>query len=97
MPFPISGSGIDGELTIDYAELGAVMRSAEIRAIVTEAAHAVAAELGGDPEVDRVWVNSYTTDRAAASVTIPGYTGDMELKYGALRSAAAGAGLEVSG
>jgi len=41
---------------------------------------------------DAVWVNHYTTDRPAASVTIPAA---RQAKHGTLTKAASAAGLEV--
>jgi len=41
---------------------------------------------------DAVWVNEYTTDRPAASVTIPAA---RQAKHGTLTKAATSAGLEV--
>lgn len=57
--------------------------SAEIGALAQE----VAANCG-----DAVWVNHYTTDRSAASVTIPAA---RQAKHGTLTRAASAAGLEV--
>lgn len=41
---------------------------------------------------DAVWVNHYTTDRAAAAVTVPAA---RQAKHGTLTKAASAAGLEV--
>lgn len=41
---------------------------------------------------DTAWMNTYTTDRAAASVTIPAA---RQAKHGTLTRAASAAGLEV--
>ena len=50
------------------------------------------AEKVADNAGDAVWVDSYTTDRAAASVTIPAA---RQAKHGTLTKAASAAGLEV--
>jgi hypothetical protein len=57
------------------------------RAEINALAQRVAGNAG-----DAVWVNHYTTDRAAASVTIPAA---RQAKHGTLTKAASAAGLEV--
>ena len=82
------------QLMLDYDGIGEVLRSADMQGVMAEFANALAAELGGRG-VERVWVDTYTTDRGAASVTIPDYSGDDELKWGLLADAATAIGLEV--
>lgn len=82
------------KVELDRAGIGAVLRST-LRTLVNDAAHRVAANVkvaSGVPVVMR----PYTTDRAAASVTIQHRDGAaMQAKNGALTRAAAAAGLEV--
>lgn len=62
-----------------------------LKTVPADEIHALAkkvAENAGDP----AWVNTYTTDRAAASVTVPA---GMQAKHGVLTRAASAAGLEV--
>lgn len=82
------------QLHLDYRALGDVLRSTAMRNLMTETAQALAQELG-NRGVDRVWVNAYTTDRAAASVTIPEHSVDREIRDGLLTNAATAIGLEV--
>jgi hypothetical protein len=83
-------------LHLDLADL---LKSPEVRAMVDAAASAVAADVSatshdGDVEVR---VGSYTTDRAAAGVTLAHPAGlAIEAKYGVLAKAAAGAGLDTT-
>lgn len=94
MPYQLPNGG---ELVLDYAAVGALLRSAGMRSLMTEMAHRVAAIAVGGEGVERVWVDSYTTDRSAAAVTIAVKGGeDGELKYGILANAATAAGLEYS-
>jgi hypothetical protein len=65
------------------AEVLKKLAADEIRAIAKQ----VASQAG-----DAVWVNHYTTDRAAAAVTIPAA---RQAKHGTLTRAASAAGLEV--
>lgn len=53
--------------------------------------HALAQQVT-DNSGDAAWMHTYTTDRAAASVTIPAA---RQAKHGTLTRAAAAAGLEV--
>lgn len=57
---------------------------------ISSLAQKVADNAGG--EDDAAWVDTYTTDRAAASVTVPA---GRQAKHGALTRAASAAGLEV--
>lgn len=88
-----SATGV--EVRLDYKGIGEVMRSAAIQGVMAEAANALAQELGARG-VDKVYVDTYTTDRGAASVTIPDYKAEgAEAKYGLLSEAARAIGLEV--
>lgn len=81
-------------LHLDYGALGEVLRSADLGGAMADAAGAVASELrsrGIDATVE-----TYTTDRAAASVSMPLEAEGMELKYGTLTDAARAAGFEVT-
>lgn len=86
-----------GELVLDYAAVGKFLRSPQMRGLMGEAANAIAAIALGGEGVERVWVDTYTTDRGAAAVTIAVKGGDdAEVKYGILSDAALQAGLEYA-
>ena len=86
-----------GELVLDYGAIGRLLRGAPMQGLMAEAAHAVAAVAIGGEGVERVWVDTYTTDRGAAAVTIAVTGGeDSELKYGILSDAALSVGLEYA-
>ena len=72
---------------LDRAGVAEVLKSAEATALMNETARAVAANIGEDAEV-----SEYTTDRRAASVSVPA---EMQARDGALTRAAAAVGLEV--
>lgn len=94
MPYDLPGGG---ELHLDYAAIGKFLKSPGMRGLMAEAANAVAAIALGGEGVERVWVETYTTDRGAASVTIAVRGGnDAEVKYGILSDAALSAGLEYA-
>lgn len=65
------------------AEVLKKLAADEIRAVAQQVA---------DGAGDAVWMHTYTTDRAAAAVTVPA---GRQAKHGALTRAAAAAGLEV--
>ena len=73
---------------LNYKGGGEVLKQTAAPA-VNAAARQVAAAAGPDAEV-----NTYTTDRAAASVSVPA---EQQAKDGALTRAASAAGLEVRG
>lgn len=84
--------------TRDSEGITEILKSAEVTAMVNDAADKIAANVqqraGSNAIVD---VNHYTTDRAAASVLLLG--GDArarQAKEGILTGAAADAGLEVT-
>lgn len=82
------------ELRIDYSGLGKIMRSKGMQGVMAEFANKMAAELLARG-IDRVWVSTYTTDRGAASITLPDISDGQELKFGYLADAAAAVGLEI--
>lgn len=81
---------------LDHDGIAAMLKSAEWAAAVNEAATAVAGNvtaINGDLDVA---VDEYTTDRAAASVTIRDPEAlALQSRDGILTRAAAAAGLEV--
>lgn len=79
----------------DGQGIGEILRGAPMAAAVAAAAEAVADELRARG-VETVYVDYYTTDRAAAAVSIPSSVG-AELKSGRLLDAASAAGLEIGG
>lgn len=98
-----------GQIKLDHAGIEAILQSAPIAAAVAAVADQVAENVrgmgikvgdrdGGPREQDLpVDVEHYTTDRAAAAVTIAHPAGlAVQAKHGALTSAAAAAGLEVT-
>jgi hypothetical protein len=62
-----------------------------LKKLAADEIHALAQQVA-DNSGDAVWVDTYTTDRAAAAVTIPAA---RQAKHGTLTKAAASAGLEV--
>lgn len=88
-------------IRLDSAGVRQVLRSAEVRDAVTDAAHGVAATVIGrlPPDVlDGVVVDDYTTDRAAASVTIRDPRARLwEARDGILTGSALAEGLDVGG
>ncbi len=89
--------GGGGELHLDYGAVGELLRSPGMQGLMAQAAHAVAGIALGGEGVQQVWVDTYTTDRGAASVTIAVRGGDdAELKYGILSDAALQVGLEYA-
>lgn len=85
------------KVNLDIAAVGKILRE-DCRPMVDEAARAIAAAVDMSvTSVDsKVTVRSYTTDRAAAAVSIAHPAGlAIEAKHGVLRRAAASQGLEV--
>jgi hypothetical protein len=93
MPFALPEGG---ELRIDYAGLGLVMKSPGVQAELNRRAAAMTSILAEEAK-GRIWVERYTTDRAVVSVTIgiEGGAANAELKTGIISDAALRAGLEV--
>lgn len=88
------------QFTLDRAGVGEILRSAEMAGAVDELARQIAADVRAgiaDPDVaDTVDVDSYVTDRAAASITIAHPMGmPLQAKHGVLTGAAASLGLDV--
>ena len=88
----------DIDLKLDSAGIVEVLNSGPVRSAVNGLAGQVAANTRGMvPAGTDVVVDSYTTDRAAASVTIRDSRGRLwQVRDGVLTRAAASAGLEVS-
>jgi hypothetical protein len=85
---------------LDHDGIAELLKGGQIRALVDEAAQSVASNVT-DVEVSDgeapVVVDSYTTDRAAASVTLAHAAGlALQAKHGTLTRAAGAAGLEVT-
>lgn len=84
----------DVDLHLDYGALGAILRGGDVAALMAARANSVAASVLGGRAVT---VNTYVTDRAAASVTVVDYDViELERLTGRLANAARGAGLEVT-
>jgi hypothetical protein len=84
---------------LDYSGLGSIMRGRQMAQVITAKAHEIAENLTAHQDSDevRLFVDPYTTDRAAAAVTIQDPRAvDNELLYGQLEQAARDAGLEFS-
>lgn len=98
------------KVRLDHAGIGAILKSASVASSISALAESVASNAreqgimvgdrpGGLSEIDLpVDVETYTTDRAAASVALAHPAGlAVQAKHGTLTSAAAAAGLEVRG
>lgn len=72
---------------LNYKGVGEVLKSPEVAMIMNEVAEAVGEEAGPDAEV-----RGYTTDRNAASVSVPA---EQQAADGLLTRAAAACGLQV--
>lgn len=95
----LTGKNGDSAFRLNYGGLGSIMRSRGMAGVVTAAANKVAAALVNDEAggVQQVFVDNYTTDRAASAVTIVDPRAlDNEIMYGTLSRAARAAGLEVN-
>jgi cobyrinic acid a,c-diamide synthase len=86
------------DLKLDSAGIVAVLNSGEVAAAVAGLAEGIASQVRGQVDaIDGVVVDRYTTDRAAASVTIKDPRAKLwEARDGVLTRAAAGQGLEVT-
>lgn len=79
---------------LDYAAIGVILRSPEVRAAITELANQVVANLNAEGEP--VVIRQYTTDRAAVAVSIESPKGLlMQVEDGVLTKAAAAVGLQI--
>lgn len=87
------------KIRLDRGGMRAMLQSDEVAAAVSDVADGVMANVDLPPQhahrVD-VEVDTYTTDRAAAAVTLAHAGGlGIEAKYGVLARAASAAGLQV--
>lgn len=76
------------QVELNRAGIAAILKSPEVRAMTTAAAQRMAAAV----DAEDVEVGEYTTDRNAASVSVPA---EAQARDGALTRAAARVGLEV--
>ena len=84
--------------TLDSDGIEAVLLSDEVAEVIDALAEAIAVDVEAalPVDVEEVVADSYTTDRAAASVTIKDPRGRIyQARDGVLTTAAAAAGLEV--
>lgn len=88
------------KLKLDSPGILEMLQSAEVEAVIGAVADSVAAsidETARNGDAIPVLVETYTSDRAAASVTLAHPAGvGKEAKYGTLTGAAEAAGLEVT-
>lgn len=86
------------DVELDSKGIAQVLKSAGVAAAVQDLAEQVATQVrNAVPEAEEVVVDSYTTDRAAASVTIKDARGRLwAVRDGVLFRAAASVGLEVT-
>jgi hypothetical protein len=86
-------------IRLDSGGIGEMLRSDGVRGVIDSLAESVAGnvnESSSNGDSIPVEVSSYTTDRAAAGVTMAHPAGlALEAKYGPLAKAAASVGLEV--
>lgn len=81
---------------LDHGGVAEVLKSGAFAEMVRSAAERIAANARGQTGADVV-VDSYTTDRAAASVTIRNVRARLwQVRDGALTRAASAAGFEVT-
>lgn len=84
-------------LKLDHGGIAEILTSAPVAAAVREIADQVAAGVRSQKPGAEVVVDSYTTDRAAASVTIRDVRALLwQVRDGVLTRAASGVGLEVT-
>jgi hypothetical protein len=85
------------QFQLDRAGIAEILKSQEMAAAVDDLAEKIAADVRSTVDDDvPVDVDSYTTDRAAAAVTIVHPTGmGLQARNGVLTRAAAAAGLDV--
>jgi hypothetical protein len=88
------------KLKLDHPGMKEMLLSAEVAAAIADVAETVASnvsEYARNGDAIPVDVSAYTSDRAAAAVTLAHPAGvGKEAKYGTLSAAAAAAGLEVT-
>lgn len=87
------------DFKLDSAGIREVLNSGEVAAAINGLAEAIAAGVrGAIPDDAEVVVDSYSTDRTAAAVTIKDARGKLwQVEDGVLTRAAAATGLEVKG
>lgn len=89
-------AGVDN-FKLDHGGIAAVLKSAPVASAVRAIAEQVAGGVRSQKPGTDVVVDSYTTDRAAASVTIRDVRAQLwQVRDGVLTRAAAAAGLEVT-
>jgi hypothetical protein len=82
------------KVKLDHAGIAAILKSAPVAQLVNSAAASIAAAT--DARGRAVTVETYVSDRAAASVAIEAADGmGVQAKYGSLTRAATSTGLEV--
>lgn len=86
------------DVRLDSKGIAQVLKSGEVAIAVRDLAESVATQVRAiQPDADEVVVDSYQTDRAAASVTIKDARGRLwAVRDGLLFRAAAANGLEVT-
>lgn len=85
------------DFRLDHGGVAEILKSGPVAAVVRALAEQVAGGVRGQKPGAEVVVDSYTTDRAAASVTIRDVRGRRwQVRDGVLTRAAAQAGLEVT-
>lgn len=85
------------DIELDSAGIVEVLNSGAVAAAVSERAEAIAGSVRSSTGSPDVVVDSYTTDRSAASVTIRDVRGRVwQARNGVLTRAASSAGLEVN-
>ena len=83
-------------IRLDHSAIEDMLKN-DMRGPIDELATTIAGNVSTGSVDAQVTVKSYTTDRAAAAVTIAHPAGlAIEAKYGALKKAAAAEGLEVT-
>lgn len=84
------------DVELDHDGIAEMLKSAEWAALMKDTANEVAGNVRSETDAE-VKVDAYTTDRAAASVTILDPRGaELQARDGILTRAAAAAGLEVT-
>ncbi|OKI52955.1 hypothetical protein A6A27_08170 [Micromonospora sp. CB01531] len=85
------------EVEVNFAGIGEVARSDEVRQMVNQATEQIASKVRGLVGDDvPVTVSEYTTDREAAAVTIADRRGvGLQAKHGVLTRAASGIGADI--
>lgn len=83
------------DVDLDHAGIAQLLKSAPMQSLVRDAAEQIAGNVNV-PAIDGVVVDEYSTDRAAASVTIRDPRAALwQARDGALTRAAAAIGVEV--